>query len=266
MRRMLGAMPIVFALSGPALAAGDALAPSATARAELASIGALRVVLLVGNPVLVVERQGTLGGVSVDLGRELADALGVPFVPVRFPSMAAILAAATAGEWDVAFLAADPARTQVAFTPAYMDVDNTILVPAGSAIRTFADMDRPDVTIEVQGSDAADLHLSRTLRQARLVRVTHPVAFELLAAGRVDAYAANRHRLTGLQATLPGSRVLDGWFLAIPQAIALPPGRPAGLAFLTAFVERVKASGAVARAIERAGVRGARVAPPAPGP
>ncbi len=219
MRRVLALELIVVVLTGPTVAAEDALAPSAAVRAELAPTGALRVVLLVGNPVLVLEREGALSGVSVDLGRALADTLGVPFVPVRYPSMAAILASATAGEWDVAFIAADPARTEVAFTAAYMEVDNTLLVPAGSPIRTFADMDRPGGTIAVQERDTADLYLSRTLRQARLVRVTHAVAFELLAAGRVDAYAANRHRLTELQATLPGSRVLDGWFLALQLMI-----------------------------------------------
>jgi polar amino acid transport system substrate-binding protein len=262
-RRLLIVAAGLAILASPART-GRAQEPSAAARDELAPTGALRVVLLVGNPVLVAERDGELSGVSVDLGRRLAVALGVAFVPVRYSSMTAILAGGVAGEWDVAFIAHDPARTQVSFTPAYMEVDNTVLVPAGSPIRGFGDLDQPGRRIAVGRTDAADLHLSRTLRQAQLFRGTHPEALAELVAGRVDAYAANRHRLEELAATLPGSRVLDGWFLALPQAIAVPPGRPAGLAFATEFVETVKARGVVGDAIDRAGVRGARVAPATP--
>ena len=42
----------------------------------------------------------------------------------------------------------------------------------------------------------------------------------------------------------------------------MPPGRAAGLELAVAFVEAVKTSGVLREAIDRAGIRGARVAPP----
>ena len=89
----------------------------------------------------------------------------------------------------------------------------------------------------------------------------HPAAFEILQAGRADALAGLRQALLGLVERLPGSRVLDGRFMGVPQAIGVPRGRDAGLAFLRGVVEDAKASGLVARGIERTGARGVSVAP-----
>jgi polar amino acid transport system substrate-binding protein len=55
--------------------------------------------------------------------------------------------------------------------------------------------------------------------------------------------------------------VLDGRFMAVQQAVGVPRGRDAGLAYLRGVVEEAKASGLVARAIERTGARGVSVAP-----
>lgn len=63
---------------------------------------------------------------------------------------------------------------------------------------------------------------------------------------------------------LRGSRVLDGRFMAIHQALGMPKGRDAGAKYLREFIEDVKASGLVAQAIEKAGVRGVSIAPRAP--
>jgi polar amino acid transport system substrate-binding protein len=61
---------------------------------------------------------------------------------------------------------------------------------------------------------------------------------------------------------LPGSRVLDGRFMAIQQALGIPKARQAGATYLREFIEDVKASGFVAQAIAKAGIRGVSVAPP----
>ena len=62
---------------------------------------------------------------------------------------------------------------------------------------------------------------------------------------------------------LPGARVLEGRFTAVQQAVGTPKARVAAAAFLAAFIEEAKASGLVARLIERHGVRGVNVAPAA---
>lgn len=109
---------------------------------------------------------------------------------------------------------------------------------------------------------AREGEIGRHLRRAQLVRaVNAEAAFGLLVTGQVDVLAGLRQALSGLPERLPGSRVLDGRFMAVPQAVGVPRGRDAGLAYLRGVVEDAKASGLVARAIERTGARGVSVAP-----
>jgi polar amino acid transport system substrate-binding protein len=76
----------------------------------------------------------------------------------------------------------------------------------------------------------------------------------------VDVVAGVRQHLIANGAKLPGSRVLDGRFMAIQQALGIPKGRDDGLKCLRAFIEDVKMSGLVAQAIENAGISGVSVA------
>ena len=88
-------------------------------------------------------------------------------------------------------------------------------------------------------------------------------AFELLNGGKVDVLAGVRQHLVANSARLPGSRVFDDRFMAIQQALGIQKGREEGAKYLRDFIEDVKASGFVARAIEKAGVRGVSIAPAA---
>jgi polar amino acid transport system substrate-binding protein len=62
------------------------------------------------------------------------------------------------------------------------------------------------------------------------------------------------------QAKLPGSRIVDGCFTAVQQAAGVPKGRPNAAKYLTAFIEDVKASGLVAKAIRDNNVVGLTIA------
>lgn len=107
--------------------------------------------------------------------------------------------------------------------------------------------------------------LTRSLQRARLVRAQGAdAAADLLVSGQVEALAGLRPALIALAARLPGSRILDGQFMAVQQAVGIPKGRDAGVTYLRGFVEEAKASGLVARAIEKTGARGVSVTPKAP--
>jgi polar amino acid transport system substrate-binding protein len=98
------------------------------------------------NPIYVtkVDPAGEWHGIAVDIGRELAKQLGAPFEPIGYKSVPELLKAAKTGERDVAFVALNPARSaDWDFTAAYLEVDNTYLVLAGSPIRSVGDADRP---------------------------------------------------------------------------------------------------------------------------
>jgi len=250
-----------------ALAAAGAAAaepPSSAALKDLAPTGKLRVTFIVSNPVHVVKDAGGFRGPAIDLGRELANRLGVPFEPLGHPRASDIVASAKSGAWDLAFLAFDPERSDVVdFSPAYLEAHNGYLAPAGSPVASFGEADRAGVRIGVGQSDAVDFHLTRTLKHAQLVRnaLGTPGALELVRAGKVDLYAANRQRLDEMLAQLSGARLLDGSVLAVQQALALPKGHAAGLAYVANFVADAKGSGLVAQSIARAGLRGVSVAP-----
>ena len=234
-------------------------------RADLAPTGTLRAGINYGNFILATREPGTgePRGVAIELTRELARRLGVPVTLIDYDSVATMVDAAKTGAWDIAFLGIDPARAgDIGFTAAYLQIEATYLVPAGSRLRTIADVDDAGVRVAAPGRANYELYLSRSLQRARLVRAqTADAAFALLAAGEVEALAGLRQALIGLAPKLLGSRLLDGYFMAVQQAVGVPRGRAAGLAYLREFVEDAKASGLVTRAIERTGARGVSVAP-----
>lgn len=234
---------------------------------ELAPTGVLRAGINMANFLLVSGRTADGGpvGVAADLATAIAERLGVPVAHVPFPSPGQLADAAGSGVWDIGLIGAEPQRAEtIAFTPAYVEIEATYLVPAGSSIRTIDEVDRPGVRIAVTGRSAYGLWLDRNIRHAELVRSdTLDSAFEQFAAEKLDALAGLRPRLLSDAEKLPGSRILDGQFTAVQQAVGTAKPNTAGAAFLREFVEEAKASGLVQRLIDKHGVRGLTVAPPA---
>ena len=224
----------------------------------------MRVGINYGNPVLATRDPASdeLRGVAVDLARELGRRIGAPVVLVGYEAAGKMVEALKAGAWDIAFLAVEPGRAgEISFTAPYIEIEGTYLVPAGSPLRAVADVDRGGVRVALAAKSAYDLFLSRSLRHAQLVPAPSPnAAFELLVAGKVEVLAGVKQALVASAAKLPGSRVLDGRFMAIGQALGIPKGRAACAKYLQEFIEDVKVSGFVAQAIEKAGVRGVSVA------
>src|SRR5262245_50870288 len=234
-------------------------------RAELAPTGVLRAGLNRSNFLLVAKDSPAENprGVAVDLARELARRLDVAVTFLNFKSPGEMADAVKT--WDVAFLGAEPARAnEIDFTPAYVEIEATYLVPAGSPLKTVADVDRAGVRISVSGRSAYDLYLSRALKHAELVRSEGlDASYDRFLSDKLDALAGLRPRLVLDIKRLPGAKILDGRFTAIQQAVATPKGRPAGAQYLREFVAEVKASGFVADLIERNSARGLSVAPKA---
>jgi polar amino acid transport system substrate-binding protein len=236
-------------------------------RADLAPTGKLRAGINHGNFILATKDRATgeSRGVAVDLANEVGRRLGVRVEIVPYDSVAVMGDAAPTGAWDIAFLGSDPQREALmSFTPAYLEIEATYLVPGASPLRAAPEVDRDGVRVAAPARANYELFLRRNLARARLVSApTGDAAFELLATGQVDALAGLTQGLLGLLPRLPGSRLLEGRFMGVQQSIAVPKGRDAGLAFLRGVVEDAKASGLVARAIEKTGARGVAVGPPA---
>jgi polar amino acid transport system substrate-binding protein len=264
LRRLIPLLAVLLALR--AAAPAQAAATTDPRVADLVRAGAVRVALAPTSHTIKDPATGEWRGPAVELGRELATRLGLPLQQVEYSTGGKIVESANAGEWDVTFiLAIQPERAAVMeFSPPYLEDDFTYLVPAGSPIRSTADADQPGVRIAVVRGSAVDLYLTRTLKQATLVRVDNfAAALEPLRTGQAEAFTAFRSFLLGQVPQLPGSRVLEDRFLVSSLASAVPKGQFARLAYVSEFIEQAKASGAVQQAITRAGFTGARVAPPA---
>jgi polar amino acid transport system substrate-binding protein len=235
--------------------------------ADIVSTGKLRVGIGLANLVSGVKdpATGELRGVAAELGRALAARIKVEFQPVEYPRPGVVLEGAKNNAWDVTFLVIDPKRAADAdFSAPYMESGFTLLVPAGSPIRNFADADQPGIHIGVPRGDAVDLRLTRIVKKAELVRVDNQAAgADLLRTGQIHAYGAPRPALVGMSAHLPGTQVLDDSFATISFAAFVPKGHDQHLAYAGEFLEDAKASGLIKSFIERAGLRGMKVAPPA---
>lgn len=201
---------------------------------------------------------GELRGVSVDIMRELASRLGVPADFVLYPTPGEVADAAEQGTWDVAILAIEAARAEkVSFSPAMTEIEATYAVHEDSPLRSADEADAPGIRIAAPAKAGYELYLSRTLRNATLIRTNgHQAAIDLFNQRGADALAGLKPVLLESGAKIPGSRLLEGRFTAVNHGLGTPRGRPAAAEYLAAFVRDMNASGFVARSIERHGVKG----------
>ena len=240
---------------------------SSAAKAELTHTGKLRVGINHSNFLLSTREPetGAYRGIAIDLATELARQLSVTYEVAGFKNPGLMADAASADQWDVAFMGSEPARAKsILFSAAYLEIEAGYLIPSGSPIQTVADVDRAGVRIALMDQSAYDLFLSRHLLHATLIRAPSiDASFEVFVDQGLEVLAGLKPRLSADAAKLPGSRVLDGRFTAIQQSIGTPIRNDAGAEFLARFVEDAKASGFVAASIAKHGVSGVSVAPPA---
>jgi polar amino acid transport system substrate-binding protein len=221
--------------------------------ADLAPTGTLRASINLGNPVLAQGTPRDPAGVTVDIAREVAARLSVPVALACFSAARESLAALTSGQADIAFLAIEPARAaEVAFTAPYAIIEGVFAVPGDSPLASVAAVDAPGVRIGVKEGSAYDLYLTRTLRDATVVRgADGTTAF---VDGGLEVAAGIREPLTQFVAARPGLRLLDGAFMQIQQAVGVPKAkRPQSVAFLAGLIEELKASGFIAEALRSSG-------------
>jgi len=228
--------------------------------AQLAPSGTLRVGLNMANGLLITGTapDGEPDGVAPDMAHAIAERLGVQVALVQFASPGEIADSAAANVWDIGLIGAEPARAEVMdFTAAYVEIEATYLVPKTSSFMTVEDVDSKGTRIAISGRSAYDLYLTRALNNAELVRSQGiSGAVQLFTNDNLDALAGLRPALVAEAAKLPNTRILDGKFTAVQQAIGVQIGKSEAAQFLSKFVEEAKASGLVTTLIERHNVVG----------
>jgi polar amino acid transport system substrate-binding protein len=239
----------------------------AAAIVELTPTGKLRAGINFQNVLLTtLGPNGEQGGVAVEFARELARRLAVPLEIIPYKSAGSLADSVSTGAWDVSVLGDEPERAKViAFATPLTEIEATYLVPAGSPIRGISEVDRAGIRIVSPAKSAYDLYLTRTIKNAQLVQIAgSKAAEEHFVREKLEALAGLKPVLLEAAPALPGSRILDGNFTVVRHTVGMPrDGRDAAAAYLRDLVEDVKASGLVAKWIEKSGVKGLSVAPTA---
>ena len=216
----------------------------------LAPHGRLRAAINFGNTQLAQADPvtGEARGISVALARELAARLGLELDLVRYTTAGSVVEALGRDEWDIAFLAVDPARAErIAFTSPYIVIEGSYAVHENSSIRSPDEVDRSGVRISLTRGSGYDLFLTRTIKHAALVRsATVDEAIREFAAGTCEVLASITHSLLIYARKTKGMRLLEPSFMTIGHAMAVPKGRSEAAAYVNAFIDGIRAASFVA--------------------
>jgi polar amino acid transport system substrate-binding protein len=240
--------------------------PGPTAADDLTPSGTRRAAYLGTNPAQAMRdpSTGEIRGPAYELARELASRHNVPLDFKAIAGPPAVIEAVKSGEADIGFVAYEATRLgTVEFSQTYMLVRQSFLVIDGSPIKAIIDIDRTGQKIAGTVNDSITLCMKRILKQATLVELENNTVelSEALTTRTIDAFGANRQRLTALSTVTPDTRLLPDNLFNVPQNIVVPKDRPAVLAAINALIDDVRVSGFLQRAIERGGATGVAVAP-----
>jgi polar amino acid transport system substrate-binding protein len=175
----------------------------------------------------------------------------VQFTPYRTPGELAD--AADSGDWRMAMIGADPARSErIAFTAPYVQIEATYLVPPTSALRHCVEVDRPGHVIAAFAGSAYALWLRRNLQYAQLVTADgFETAFNRFRSEGLTALACLKAGLLEDQKKWPGAHILEGSFMQVQQAVGTQKAHLEAAMFLRSFVEDAKSRGLVRKWIDK---------------
>ncbi len=232
---------------------------------QIAPTGKLRAGINLLNFLLVTGKSadGVPEGVAPDMARAIAEKLGVPLELVPYATPGELADAALDGAWDIGLIGSEPARAEkIDFTAAYVEIEATYLVPAGSTLRHASEVDQPGNRIAVASRSAYDLWLVRNIKHATLMHADgFEATLDLFLTQKLEAMASLKPGLLNDVEKVPGSRILEGKFTAVQQSVGVPKGRTLAAQWLQEFVQQAKASGFVAELIAKHHVKGLSVAP-----
>lgn len=230
---------------------------------QIAPTGKLRAGINLLNFLLVTGKSadGMPEGVAPDMARAIAEKLGVPLELVPYATPGELADAALDGAWDIGLIGSEPARAEkIDFTSAYVEIEATYLVPAGSTLRHASEVDQPGNRIAVASRSAYDLWLVRNIQHATLMHADgFEATLDLFLTQKLEAMASLKPGLLNDVEKVPGSRILEGKFTAVQQSVGVPKGRTLAAQWLQEFVQQAKATGFVGQLIAKHDVKGLSV-------
>ena len=261
MRQILSSAMVLVAIA----LSGSAWAQSAIS-SEIAPTGKLRVAMNVQTPVLLrrAPDEKIIGGVGVEVGKFIAEKLGVPFELVPYANANAYIQSFDKDEWDIGFGPRTPlVAAKADFLADTLITDYMFVAAPGREFADATQVDRPGVKIGVGTKSVSDQFLSRTLKSAELVRIPGGgKSVEALRSGQVHVWAASASNIQQVADRLPGAKIIPGAFNSDRSMVILPKKRSsAARAKVVEIVNEAKKTGVVRKALEQTGVNGVRAAP-----
>src|SRR3981081_518317 len=252
LRSGLAGLVLAATVAMPALADGlkDDIAPTGKLRVAIAISPA-------GGAFWSTKTETGYAGVPVDLGKAMAEQLGVPVEYIAHSNSGQIVDAVSKGTWDITFLPKDPEREgRMSFGPIYEVADATYIVKAGSPVTNFATLDQAGVKVAAVNNTTTMRGAIAHLKNAKVTGYqTYDEIFGLLKSGEVDAFALSRDQLNAMAKQIPGTRVLDETFKQTVTAVAVPPNHPLALAFATKFLNEATTNGTLRKAYDNNGLK-----------
>ena len=200
---------------------------------------------------------GGYAGVPVDLGKAMADQLGVPVEYVAYQNSGLITDSVSTGAWDITFLPKDPEReTKMSFGPIYEVTEATYIVKPGSTITNFQTLDQPGIKVAAVNNTTTMRGAMAHLKNAKVTGYqTYDEIFNLLKNGEIDAFALSRGQLEAMAKKIPGTHVLDETFKQTVTAVAVPLNHPQALEFATKFMTEARTNGLLRKAFDNNGLK-----------
>src|SRR5215213_2675861 len=231
---------------------------------EIAPTGKLRVAIAIspaGGAFWSTKTATGYAGVPVDLGKAMAEQLGVPVEYVVHNNSGQIVDAVGKNSWDVTFLPKDPEREgKMSFGPIYEVADATYITKPNSTVTNFATLDQPGVKVAAVNNTTTMRGAIAHLKNAKVTGYqSYDEIFALLKNGEVDAFALSRDQLNAMAKKMPGTRVLDETFKQTVTAVAVPPNHPLALAFATRFLTEAISNGTLRKAYDNNGLKGSPI-------
>jgi polar amino acid transport system substrate-binding protein len=253
----LGCLGAALGLSAPASGQAPNFAPT----------GTLRAAYLGTNPVQARKdpKTGEVSGPVVDLTKELARRLRVPYQVIAAADARAVMDALKNHTADIGFLAYDaPRAAEVDYAGPFETMLSSYVVTAQSRLTKSADAATVGIVVGAVKGQTQEIFLSEHLKNAKLRLFASPPALpeleRLLSSGEVNAFAMNRQRAVEAAQASAKLRALPDSFLDVEQEFVLAKGSdPAKVAYLNKFAAELLASGFLKASIERAKLTGAGV-------
>ncbi len=229
--------------------------------------GVLRVGINLGNPVLAGTDPVTQEpkGVTIDIANEIGKRLDLNIAFTTFQTAGATIEGLKAENIDLVFVAIDPVRgADISYTPAYIQIEGAYMVKTDSSLQNNEEVDNTGNEIVVGKGSAYDLHLTREIKNASLLRsASSQTVVDDFVSGKGNVAAGIKQQLESDAKRYPNLRMLPGRFMVINQAIGIPKSRSGfekTTAYLSEVIAELKASGFIAKAMQNHGIEGAKVA------